>query len=97
MNDDECKAVARPSRVAIALKLASTGRKIINFKGDPGNFERQMLAEVEVFLESGTPHTKAALESAERGCAHAFGGSQSEARLEAWLCAAVAELLRGAA
>lgn len=89
--------VDRPSPVAIARFLAQTGADIKEFDADCGNRERWALQDAVGFLSVEPPNLRGAYAAAQEGCAHAFRGDFVEKRLEAWLCAAVAELLKGGA
>ena len=88
-------AVDRPSPVAIALALAEMGAGMKDSPGDVGNYERSSLADAAELLQRDPPDVWGALDAAEKGCAHAFRGTWVEDRIEAWLCAALAEILKG--
>jgi len=90
-------AVDRPSPVAIALFLAEAGAAIKDSSTDVGNFERWSLADAARLLRADPPDVRGAFGAAQEGCAHAFRGTFVEDRIEAWMCAAVAELLKGGA
>jgi hypothetical protein len=87
--------VDRPSAVAIARFLAKTGADIKEFEADAGNRQRWALEEAVGFLSAEPANVRGAFNAAQEGCAHAFRGYFVETRPEAWLCAAVAELLKG--
>ena len=86
--------VDRPTSMAIARYLAERAAAMKLFPGDAGNIERDQLHEVAVYLDTEPPRILQALVAAEQGVAHAWRGTFVEDRIEAWLCAAVAELLR---
>lgn len=86
-----------PSIIAIARHLAEQGAAVRSgIPGDVGNFENHCLEQALKALNQDPPNVAAARDFAAQGVAHAWRGDFEENRDEAWLCAAVAELLRAA-
>lgn len=89
-------AVERPSQTAIARTLAEMAGAMSDFDGDAGSFERHQMQIAAKHLACDPPKAAKALKCAESGVAHAWRGTWQESRAEAWICAAVAELLKPA-
>jgi hypothetical protein len=86
-----------PSTVAIARRLAAVGAEVRGGNpGDVGSCENDYMAEAFEFLSAAPPDIARALEAADKGVAHAWRLDYVEDRDEAWMCAAVAALLRKA-
>lgn len=81
--------VERPSRVAVARRLASVAASLPG----PDNFERTILRSVVDALNVDPPDMLSALCELHRGMRHAFRADFVEDGPESWICAACLELL----
>ena len=84
----------KPKPLDNARYLAHLGVEIRESEHDVGNFERHQLAIALGHLGAGTSRPVSALKAAAEGISHAWRANWQETRDEAWICAAVFELVR---